>query len=238
MKWRRKPQWPWAVWHVGERRNVPITEMMNLASLVQSLRCSLLHIESRLLQAAGLTSDRHLGEFTDSGRYVSYVNHHWTDRAKKVTVFFQWCSSSAGSQWPQPSAPAPASGGPGPWAWGAAESRRAPRPPGQHLVDGSTQEETDDRGQPHQEEIWQQTIESQGKMNRAFLGFNQNTTMTNVHWLTRKAVTMTWTEHIISVLETALQLTKQKCSTSVYIALYWWLVKMYNMLSGADKKLQ
>ncbi|XP_022609386.1 39S ribosomal protein L32, mitochondrial [Seriola dumerili] len=32
--------------------------MMNLAALVQSLRCSLLHIESRLLQAAGL--DRHL----------------------------------------------------------------------------------------------------------------------------------------------------------------------------------
>ncbi|XP_039972790.1 39S ribosomal protein L32, mitochondrial [Xiphias gladius] len=32
--------------------------MMNLAALVHSLRCSLLHIESRLLQAAGL--DRHL----------------------------------------------------------------------------------------------------------------------------------------------------------------------------------
>ncbi|XP_047454748.1 39S ribosomal protein L32, mitochondrial [Mugil cephalus] len=32
--------------------------MMNLAPLIQSLRCSLLHIESRLLQAAGL--DRHL----------------------------------------------------------------------------------------------------------------------------------------------------------------------------------
>ncbi|XP_008285124.1 large ribosomal subunit protein bL32m [Stegastes partitus] len=33
--------------------------MMNLTSLVQSLRCSLLRIESRLLQAAGL--DTHLG---------------------------------------------------------------------------------------------------------------------------------------------------------------------------------
>lgn len=88
MKWRRRSPWPWAVWHVGERRNVPIIEMMNLANLVQSLRCSLLHIESRLLQAAGLTLDRHLGELTGSGRYVSYVNHHWTDRAKKVTVFF------------------------------------------------------------------------------------------------------------------------------------------------------
>ncbi|XP_042346410.1 39S ribosomal protein L32, mitochondrial [Plectropomus leopardus] len=35
--------------------------MMNLAALVQSLRCSLLHIERRLLQAAGLTIDRQLG---------------------------------------------------------------------------------------------------------------------------------------------------------------------------------
>lgn len=34
---------------------------MNLAALVHSLRRSLLHIESRLLQAAGLES--HLGEF-------------------------------------------------------------------------------------------------------------------------------------------------------------------------------
>lgn len=34
--------------------------MMNIAALVNSLRCSLLHIESRLLQAAGLTLDRQL----------------------------------------------------------------------------------------------------------------------------------------------------------------------------------
>ncbi|XP_053183004.1 39S ribosomal protein L32, mitochondrial [Scomber japonicus] len=34
--------------------------MMNLSALVHSLRCSLLHIESRLLQAAGLTIDRQL----------------------------------------------------------------------------------------------------------------------------------------------------------------------------------
>lgn len=34
--------------------------MMNIAALVQSLRCSLLHIESRILQAAGLTLERQL----------------------------------------------------------------------------------------------------------------------------------------------------------------------------------
>lgn len=36
---------------------------MNLAALVHSLRCSLLRIESRLLQVAGL--EQHLGEFND-----------------------------------------------------------------------------------------------------------------------------------------------------------------------------
>jgi len=36
------------------------TKMMNISALVHSLRCSLLHIESRLLQAAGLTIDRQL----------------------------------------------------------------------------------------------------------------------------------------------------------------------------------
>lgn len=36
------------------------TKMMNLSALVHSLRCSLIHIESRLLQAAGLTLDRQL----------------------------------------------------------------------------------------------------------------------------------------------------------------------------------
>lgn len=34
--------------------------MMNLSALVHSLRCSLLHIESRLVQATGLTLDRQL----------------------------------------------------------------------------------------------------------------------------------------------------------------------------------
>ncbi|XP_034385105.1 39S ribosomal protein L32, mitochondrial [Cyclopterus lumpus] len=34
--------------------------MMNISALVHSLRCSLLHIESRLLQAAGRTLDRQL----------------------------------------------------------------------------------------------------------------------------------------------------------------------------------
>ncbi|XP_056300606.1 39S ribosomal protein L32, mitochondrial [Pseudoliparis swirei] len=34
--------------------------MMNIAALVQSLRCSLLHIESKLLQAAGLPLERQL----------------------------------------------------------------------------------------------------------------------------------------------------------------------------------
>ncbi|KAK9513395.1 hypothetical protein VZT92_026932 [Zoarces viviparus] len=34
--------------------------MMNIAALVNSLRCSLLHIESRLLQVAGLTLDTQL----------------------------------------------------------------------------------------------------------------------------------------------------------------------------------
>ncbi|TNN27926.1 39S ribosomal protein L32, mitochondrial [Liparis tanakae] len=34
--------------------------MMNIAALVQSLRCSLLHIERKLLQAAGLPLERHL----------------------------------------------------------------------------------------------------------------------------------------------------------------------------------
>lgn len=36
---------------------------MNFAALVHNLRCSLLHIERRLLQAAGL--DTQLGGFTD-----------------------------------------------------------------------------------------------------------------------------------------------------------------------------
>lgn len=36
-----------------------VVKMMNLTSLIHNLRCSLLRIESRLLQAAGL--DRHLG---------------------------------------------------------------------------------------------------------------------------------------------------------------------------------
>ena len=49
------------------------TKMMNLAALVQSLRCSLLHIERRLLQAAGM--DTQLGEFNDcsSGRFLMLV---------------------------------------------------------------------------------------------------------------------------------------------------------------------
>lgn len=40
--------------------------MMNLATLVNSLRCSLLSIERRLLQAAGL--ERQLGEFLEPSR--------------------------------------------------------------------------------------------------------------------------------------------------------------------------
>lgn len=60
-----RSEWPWAVWHVGRRGSVLTTIMMNLSALVHSLRCSLLHIESRLVQAAGLTLDRQLGELTD-----------------------------------------------------------------------------------------------------------------------------------------------------------------------------
>lgn len=48
------------VW--GEKKRAE-NKMMNLAALVHSLRWSLLHIESRLLQVAGL--EQHLGEFND-----------------------------------------------------------------------------------------------------------------------------------------------------------------------------
>lgn len=52
------------VCHVERKESVLTTNMMNLAAFVHSLRCSLLHIESRLLQASGLTLDKQLGEFT------------------------------------------------------------------------------------------------------------------------------------------------------------------------------
>ncbi|XP_040020591.1 large ribosomal subunit protein bL32m [Gasterosteus aculeatus] len=48
------------VCHVERKESVLTTNMMNLAAFVHSLRCSLLHIESRLLQASGLTLDKQL----------------------------------------------------------------------------------------------------------------------------------------------------------------------------------
>lgn len=57
------PRWPWAVWHVGRKGSVQTIKIMNFTAVVHSLRHALLHVERRLLQAAGL--DRQLGEFTD-----------------------------------------------------------------------------------------------------------------------------------------------------------------------------
>lgn len=186
--------------------SVLTAKMMNLSALVHSLRCSLLHIESRLLQSAGL--DRDLGGFTDtsSGRQLTAANNthcvyfcvflsiwfrpkfklatfachlslmssylsclcasfiwsYWTDwsglQRLEVNSVFPVCSSSAGCEWPQ----APAAARPEGWAGGAAEPGAAPWPPRQHPVDGSTQEETHYRGQPHQEASWRQTPKSQG----------------------------------------------------------------------------
>lgn len=65
-----------------------------------------------------------------------------------VTLFPSACSSGSGCERAQP----PASARPGAAAGGAAEPGAATRPLGQHHVDGSTQEEAHNRGQPHQEE--------------------------------------------------------------------------------------
>ena len=69
--------------------------MMNLVALVHSLRCSLLRIESRLLQAAGL--DRNLGEFTGrSSEGLLTLPSRSTGRSpEKLTVLSPVCAAPA-----------------------------------------------------------------------------------------------------------------------------------------------
>lgn len=51
------------------KESASTTGIMNVAAVVHNLRCSLLQIERRLLQLAGL--DKQLGEFTDFGTDTS-----------------------------------------------------------------------------------------------------------------------------------------------------------------------
>lgn len=88
----------------------------------------------------------------------------------KSNNWFPVCSSGAGSEWAEPSASVKAGG----WAGGWAEVGTGSRPPGQHPVDGSTQEETHDRDQSHPEKSWQQAAQSSGAIIRATLGSSQS----------------------------------------------------------------
>lgn len=138
----RRSQWPWALWHVESigDSNVQIIRTMNIATVFHRLRWSLLRIEERLLQAAGL--DRQLGNFANCFVSVNNWNEPCPGRGNDNTDFMAsvfWfyfqpfetfvCSSSLGSKRPRTPVGAP--------KWGGAGGT-AIRILRQHFMDGST----------------------------------------------------------------------------------------------------
>lgn len=91
----------------------------------------------------------------------SPITLEYTCSTVLYSCFLARCSSSVGCECPQPLAsyPAPA------WWNPPAGGRADPWLVGQYPVDGSTQEETHDRGQPDQKEVCHQTHRSQGTGN-------------------------------------------------------------------------
>lgn len=139
-----------------------------------------------------------------------------------VFFFFVVCSSSAVSVWRQCFASAQWGARDG----GAAQPGSAPWHHGQYLVDGCTQEETHHWGQPHKEEIWDQTPKTQGMLYDTIILLSSCLTMFISLFLTFTLFPRLTLSHVQSV---AIWSRSMSCADSAMIKfarkLPWFVIK-------------